>query len=165
VWSQLAEFYQVISQAQPTTNQEHIYGFSTAVISRTQDSNEFDTIVSFPMPALSKIENATSSSTCTFVIKNPVHVTGSQNIELFAIGKEISLNDSSTQPFTNEYEGTYHANLNGDSTSVGVSTVPCKFGGNMQFIMKPQNDNDYIMWTTAFDGVVAPVGAFIEVRN
>ena len=105
VWSQVAEFYQVISQAQPTTNQEHIYGFSTAVISRTQDSNEFDTIVSFPMPALSEIANATSSSTCNFVIKNPGHVTGSQNIELFTIGKEISLNDSitwSTQPFTNE---------------------------------------------------------------
>ena len=63
------------------------------------------------------------------------------------------------------YEGTYHVNLNGDSTSVDIFTVPCVFGGNMQFIMKPQNDNDYITWTAGADGVVAPVGAFIEVRN
>jgi|SRR5579859_7354812 len=152
-----AEFFIVTDEAHPQT----FSGASqTAVISRTNGSGEKASYVSFDMTS---VPGATASSTCTFVIKNPAAASGSQNTQLFTLGGPISSTSKLSfwqHPFHDQYAGVYKAQVGASSTAIDVATVPCNFGRKSQYVMRPQNDNDYITWTQG-----AGVGAFIEVRN
>jgi Ubiquitin 3 binding protein But2 C-terminal domain len=163
-----AEFYRVISQAEPDTDFLTTYGSQTAIISRSQGSDEVATLVSFQMPAISDISGATASSTCDFVVKNPGTASGSQILQLFTLGYQFSESISppvtfNSHPYYNQYEGEYYVSVGGDSTAIDVFTFPCVFGTNMQFVLRPQNDNDYISWEQ--DSISLLNGAYIEVRN
>lgn len=165
IYSKGADFLRVVSQANPDTDQIGTYGTQTGYTARTNGNEEFASLVSFDIPPLAAIAGASASSTCNFVIKNPASVSGSQTTQLFTLGAEFGEYDTITfnqHPYYNQYEGAYFVNAVGDSSPVDVTTVPCTFGGNMQFVMRPQNDNDYITWTQNNGG---NVGAFIEIRN
>ena len=165
IYSKGDDFLRVVSQADPNTDQIGTYGTQTGYIARTKGNEEFASLVSFDIPPLSAIAGASASSTCNFVIKNPASVSGSQTTQLFTLGAEFGEYDTITfiqHPYYNQYEGAYFVNAVGDSSPVDVTSVPCTFGGNMQFVMRPQNDNDYITWTQNNGG---NVGAFIEIRN
>ena len=165
IYTKGADFIRVTSQTNPNTNEIGTYGTQTGYIARTNGNDEFASYVSFYIPPISAIAGASASSTCNFVIKNPAAVSGSQTTQLFTLGAEFGEFDTLTfnqHPYHNQYEGAYFVNAVGDSSPIDVYTVPCKFGDNMQFVMRPQNDNDYITWTQN-DG--AKVGAFIEIRN
>ena len=55
--------------------------------------------------------------------------------------------------------GQYFGPLSGESTAIEVYNVPCNFGGNMQFIMRPENADDLVTWTQT------PInGAFIQIE-
>lgn len=165
IYSKGADFIRVVSEANPNTDEIGTYGTQTGLIARTNGQNEFASLVSFDIPPVSAIAGASASSTCNFVIMNPASVSGSQTTQLFTLGAEFGEYDTITfnqHPYYNQYEGAYFVNAVGDSSAVDVTTVPCTFGGNMQFVMRPQNDNDYINWTQNNGG---NVGAFIEIRN
>ena len=165
IYTKGADFIRVVSEANPNTDEIGTYGTQTGLIARTNGQNELASLVSFDIPPVSAIAGASASSTCNFVIKNPASVSGSQTTQLFTLGAEFGEYDTITfnqHPYYNQYEGAYFVNAVGDSSAVDVTTVPCTFGGNMQFVMRPQNDNDYITWTQNNGG---NVGAFIEIRN
>jgi hypothetical protein len=161
IFSKAADFIHVTSEADPNTDQAAAYGSLTGLIARTNGQDEFASYVSFVIPALSSISGATTSSTCDFVIRNPANATGSQMTQLYTLGYQLP--DSITfnsHPYHDQYEGVYQVVVGSDSIAVDVATVPCQFGELMQFVMRPQNDNDYITWQQDTD-----VGAFIEIRN
>lgn len=164
-----AEFYRVISEAEPEVDQTSFYGLNTAVIAcNYQDLYEIDTFVSFAIPPLAEITGATESSTCNFVIYNAGHVSGTQNIQLSTIGAEIDQTQTLTfksHPYYNQDEGQYIVNESGPSVAVDVFTVPCIFQGNMQFVMRPvfNGTTTYITWDQ--DHGSYKMGAFIEIRN
>jgi len=166
IYTKGADFIRIASQAQPNVDESVALGTtSEAIIARTDGQNEFDSYVSFQIPDIASIPGATSSSTCDIVIRNPATVTGSGHTQIFDLGGLITQTGTLTfysHPFINQYRGEYIANLGGDSTPIDVYTVPCNFGGYMQYAMRPQNDNDYIAWT---QDNVNGVGAFIEIRN
>jgi hypothetical protein len=165
IYSKGADYIHVTSQDNPNTDEAVMYGTQNAVISRTNGNNEYASYVSFAIPPLASIPGATESSTCNFVIRNPAVADGSQITQLFTLGAEFAEGDTltfNTHPYHNQYEGGYYVNMGGDSTAIDVLTVPCIFGDNMQFVMRPQNDNDYIAW---YQDSAANVGAFIEIRN
>ena len=165
IYAKGADFIHVTSEASPQTDEASIYGTQTAVIARTNGQNEFASYVSFAIPPLASIPGATASSTCNFVIQNPAFASGSGMTQLFSLGSEFAENDTLTywqHPYTNQYYGTYEIAVGSASTAIDVATVPCIFGDNMQFVMRPQNDNDYITWT---QNAASNVGAFIEIRN
>jgi len=126
-----------------------------AQVSIKNGNNEIDTIVSFPLgsnPAPS------STSTCRFVIQN-VSPSGSGIVQLFTLGGEVvSPLQAGQVPYYNQYEGQYNVNTN-PSTPIDVTDVPCAFDsdGNLQFVIRPQNTDDYITWTQS-----STVGAFLE---
>jgi hypothetical protein len=166
-----ASYFHVIDENQPNVDvSATTYGYQTAVISRSDTTLDIDTLVNFEIPALSAISGATSSSTCDFVVYNVAEATGSQTIQLFTLVSEVDLAQPltfNTAPSSNQYEGMYFLQegaATGVSIAIDVSSFPCQFGTTMQFIMRPQNDNDYITWTQGGAGAV-PVGAFIEIRN
>lgn len=165
VYSKGADFIHVTSEANPQTDEAINFGTQTALIARTNGQDEFASYVSFAIPSLSAIPGATSSSTCSFVIRNPLQAYGSQETQLFSLGAEFAEGDTLTfwqHPYHDQYRGVYLAEVGTDSTPIDVTSFPCKFGDNMQFVMRPQNDNDYITWT---QNSAAEVGAFIEVHN
>jgi hypothetical protein len=153
-----ADFFIVIDQANPNT-------FSSAVaeadIERTNGNNEKDTFVSFTIPTASSIPGATASSTCQLVIRNPDSVSGSGNTQLFTLGAPIFSTSSysfNSHPYYDQYRGVQHVVLNGDSTPIDVTSFPCNFGGNLQLVLRPQNDNDLITFHQS-----ANSGAFVQV--
>jgi Ubiquitin 3 binding protein But2 C-terminal domain len=165
VYTKGADFIHVTSEANPQTDQAPIYGTQTALIARTNGQDEFASYVSFAIPALSNIAGASASSTCNIVIKYPAQSQGSQITQLFSLGSEFTESQTLTfnqHPYHNQYYGEYNVLVGQESTPVDVFTVPCKFGDNMQFVMRPQNDNDYITWVQSNS---ANVGAFVEIRN
>ena len=165
IYSKGADFIHVTSEANPQTDEAMYYGTQTALIARTNGQDEFASYVSFAIPGLSSIPGATSSSTCSFVIRNPLQAYGSQETQLFSLGAEFAEGDTLTfwqHPYIDQYRGVYLVEVGTDSTPIDVNSFPCKFGDNMQFVMRPQNDNDYITWT---QDAGADIGAFIEIRN
>jgi hypothetical protein len=166
IYTKGADFIRLASEAQPQVDESVALGTtSEAIIARTNGQNEYDSYVSFQIPALASIPGATSSSTCNLVIRNPETVTGSGHTQIFDLGGLITQTGTLTywqHPYTNQYRGEYIANLGGDSTPIDVYTVPCNFGGYMQYELRPQNDNDYIAWT---QDNVNNIGVFVEIRN
>jgi hypothetical protein len=163
-------FLHVVSQAQPNTDEATAFGLNTAIISRTDGSDDIDTLVSFDIPAMSAIAGATTSSTCDFFINNAASVNGSQTMQLFTLVSEVDLSQPltwNTTPSSDQYEGAYYiveGAATGGSVAIDVLTFPCLFGQTMEFIMRPSGDNVFITWTQGGAGAV-PTGAFIEVRN
>jgi hypothetical protein len=165
IFTKGADFIRVTSESQPQVDQSATLGTHQAIISRTNGQNEHASYVSFAIPDIASVAGATSQSTCHFVIKNPTSLWGSQHTQLFDLGAEFTETQTLTfwqHPYHNQYRGEYIANAGSDSTPIDVFSVPCKFGDNMQFVMRPQNDNDNIAWT---QDNVNHVGAFIEIRN
>jgi Ubiquitin 3 binding protein But2 C-terminal domain len=163
-------YLHIISEAEPNTDQATTFGLNTAIISRTDGSNDIDTLVSFDIPAMSAIAGATASSTCDFFINNAASVNGSQTIQLFTLVSEVDLSQPltwNTAPSSNQYEGAYfvvEGAATGGSVAIDVFTFPCLFGQSMEFIVRPFGDDVFITWTQGGAGAV-PTGAFIEVRN
>jgi hypothetical protein len=160
-----ADFIRVTSEGDPNVDQINTFGTQIGYVARTNGNSEFASFVSFDIPPMSAIAGASASSTCNFVVKNPAAVSGSQTTQLFTLGAEFGEYDTLTfnqHPYYNQYEGAYFVNAVGESSPIDVFTVPCQFGENMQFVMRPQNDNDDITWT---QDNAANVGAFIEIRN
>lgn len=166
----------VISQAQPDVDQAPIYGGpSIAVISRVNGYNDIDTIVNFDMPDISQIAGATSSSTCSFAIFNVGSLSGSQTMQLYTLNQFVDLTagpvtwNSANPTSVDQYFGTYEV-FSGATTGPSVATdggswtFPCQFGQTIQFLMRPEGDNDYISWSEGGGGAVL-VGAYIQVSN
>jgi hypothetical protein len=163
IYTKGADYIHVTSEKYPQTDEASTYGTQTAFIARTQGKDEYASYVSFAIPPLSSISGATESSTCHFVIRNPTNADGSKVTQLYSLGAEFGKTDYMTfwqHPYHDQYYGAYNVAENYESTPVDVTRVPCKFGGKMQFVMRPQNDNDYITWTQGPN-----VGAYIEIRN
>ena len=96
---------------------------------------------------------------------NPTQAEGSQAIQLFTLINEFNEYDGLTfnnHPLIDQYYGTYLVAAGGDSTPLDVSSFPCDFGNRMQFLMRPQDLDDYVSWT---QNTGANVGAFIEMSN
>jgi len=164
-----ASYYHVIDENKPNTDVSATYGSQTAVISRSDTTLDIDTLVNFEIPDLSSIPGASASSTCDFVVFNAASVSGSQTLQLFTLVSEVDLTGPVTfnsAPSSDQYKGMYFIQEGATTTSlaIDVTSFPCQFGTTMQFIMRPQNDNDFITWTQGGAGAV-PVGAFIEIRN
>ena len=164
-----ASRYHVIDQNHPNTDVSATFGSNTAVISRSDTTLDVDTLVNFEIPDLSSIPGASASSTCDFVVFNAASVSGSQTLQLFTLVSEVDLTGPVTfnsAPSSDQYKGMYFIQEGATTTSlaIDVTSFPCQFGTTMQFIMRPQNDNDFITWTQGGAGAV-PVGAFIEIRN
>jgi hypothetical protein len=158
-----ADFIRVTSESQPQTDQISVYGTQTAVISRQNGQNEHASYVSFNIPSAASL-GATSSSTCSLVINNPADAEGSKNTQVFTLGGEFTENGPLTfwqHPYHDQYRGVYQTGVGVGSTAIDVTNFPCKFGQNMQFVFRPQNDNDFITWT---QNSPANVGAFIQVN-
>jgi len=166
----------VVSQAQPDVDQAPIVGSSSiAIISRTNGNNDVDTIVNFDIPAMSDIPGATPSSTCSFAIYNVAALSGSQTMQLYTLNQFVDLfsppvtwNSADVQS-VNQYLGTYEV-FSGATTGPSVATdggswtFPCQFGYTMQFLMRPEGDNDYITWSEGGGGAVL-TGAYIQVNS
>lgn len=165
-----ASYYHVIDENQPNTDVGPNYGSQTAVISRSDTTLDIDTLVNFDIPALSAIPGATASSTCAFKVDTVASALGSQTLQLFTTVTEVDLTGTvtfNTAPSSNQYEGMYFCQesaASGGSIAIDVNSFPCQFGTTMQFILRPQNDNDFITWTQGGAGAV-PVGAFIEILS
>jgi len=161
-----AEFIRVTSESQPSIDLSSVYGTQQGVISRNNGQDEHASYVSFNIPDISLIPGASAQSTCHLVIKNPAYATGSQNTQLFSLGGGLFTATSPltfwSHPYHNQYLGVYTVNIGGDSTPIDVASIPCQFGTEAQYVLRPQNDNDYINWN---QNNAALVGAFIEVRN
>ena len=86
------------------------------------------------------------------------HLTGSGIVQLFTLGGEVTSSASPVIPFYNQYEGQYNVNTS-PSTPIDVQYVPCNFfeDGAFQFVIRPQNTDDYLSWTQT-----GTVGAFIQ---
>jgi hypothetical protein len=123
-------------------------------VSIADGSNEIDTVVSFDM---SIFPPPTAASTCQFLIQN-VTPSGSGIVQLFTLGGEVTSSATPIIPFYNQYEGQYNVNTS-PSTPIDVQYVPCNFfaDGSFQFVIRPQNTDDFLSWTQT-----ASVGAFIE---
>jgi hypothetical protein len=160
----------IIDENQPNVDVASQYDPGSVVISRSDTTLDIDTIINFWIPALADIPGATSSSTCDFKVYNAGVVSGSQTLQLFTTVTEADLTGPltfNTAPSSNQYEGMYFIQAgaaNSGSVAIDVSTFPCEFGSTMQFIVRPQNDNDFIAWTAPGAGAT-PIGAFIEIRN
>jgi Ubiquitin 3 binding protein But2 C-terminal domain len=162
IFTKGADFIHPTSQADPNTDQASKYP-NQGVISRTNENNEWDSFISFAIPAMNQIPGASPSSTCSFVVKNPAVSSGSGIAQLFTVGAPFTKDQTITynqHPFINEYFGAYQTRTGGDSNAIDVSSFPCQFGENMQFALRPQNDNDNINWTQNGN-----VGAFIVISN
>ena len=166
----------VISQAQPDVDQAPIYGNpGIAVISRVNGYNDIDTIVNFDMPDITQIPGATTSSTCSFAIFNVGTLSGSQTMQLYTLNQFVDLTagpvtwNSANPTSVDQYYGTYEV-FSGATTGPSVATdggswtFPCQFGQTLQFLMRPEGDNDYISWSEGGGGAVL-VGAYIQVSN
>lgn len=168
IFTKGADYILVTSQQYPNTPSP--FGTQTAIIERDQGQNEQDSYLSFAMPEMTDIPGATASSTCNFVIKNPTSVSGSAITQLFRLGAPFTAQQGLTwndHPYVNQYYGSYSVapgTFGGDaaSTPLDVSSFPCLFGQQMQFVLRPENDNDLIHWIQNDEG---SIGAFIEVRN
>src|SRR5271154_4375675 len=124
IYTKAADFIHITSEASPDVDQDSIFGTQTGLIARTNGQNEFDSYVSFYIPALSTIPGASASSTCNLVIRNPASTYGSQITQAFTLGAEFGPNDVLTfnqHPFVNQYEGAYLTELNSDSTAIDVA--------------------------------------------
>jgi hypothetical protein len=167
-----ASAFHIIDENNPNTDVNGNFQTNTAVISRSDTTLDIDTLVNFVIPPLSEIPGATASSTCDFVVYNAFEITGSQTLQLFTTVTEADLAGPltfNTAPSSNQYEGMYFVNgasaaNPGISVAIDVNSFPCQFGSTMQFIMRPQNDNDFITWEQGGSGAIQ-VGAFIEIRN
>jgi len=171
-----ASYNYVISQGQPNVDQAPIYNNpNVAVISRVNGNNDIDTIVNFAMPDINKIPGASPSSTCSFAIFNVASLSGSQTMQLYTLNQFVDLTagpvtwNSANPTSVNQYYGTYKVfsgATTGPSVSVdgGTWTFPCQFGQTIQFLMRPQGDNDYITWSEGGGGAVL-VGAYIQVNE
>jgi hypothetical protein len=159
-----ADFIRVTSEAEPQTDQISVFGTETAVISRQNGQNEFASYISFALPDAASI-GATSSSTCSIVINNPAQSTGSQNTQVFSLGGGLFTQTGPLtfwqHPYHDQYRGVYQTGVGEASTAIDVTNFPCNFGQEMQFVFRPQNDNDYITWT---QNTPANIGAFIQVN-
>ena len=129
-------------------------GTPNGQVSIVDGSNEIDTIVSF---SLGNNPNPTTSSTCQFAINGITPPTGSGIVQLFTLGAEVSVPLTSV-PFEDQYMGQYDVTT-GDSVPIDVQFVPCNFNpdGTLQFIIRPQNTDDYLAWVQT-----STVGAFLE---
>ena len=117
-----------------------------ATISIVDGSNEIDTIVSFD---LGVNPSPISTSTCQFVIEGITPPTGSGIVQLFTLGGDVDPTQVLTSvPYYNQYEGQYDVTT-GTSTPIDVPYVPCNFDaeGRLQFVIRPQNTDDYITFT------------------
>lgn len=159
-----ADFIRVTSESQPQTDQISVYGTETAVISRQNGQNEYASYISFAMPDAASI-GATSSSTCSLVINNPANAEGSQNTQVFTLGGSLFTQNGPLtfwqHPYHDQYRGVYRVAVGASSTPIDVTSFPCNFGQEMQFVFRAQNDNDYITWT---QNNPANVGVFIQVN-
>lgn len=171
-----ASYNYVISQAEPDVDQAPIYGSpNIAVISRVNGYNDIDTIVNFDIPDISTITGATPSSTCSFVIYNVASLNGSETMQLFTLNQWVDLTsgpvtwNSANPTSVNQNYGTYQV-FSGATTGPSVAidggswTFPCQFGQTLQFLLRPEGDNDYISWSQGGGGAVL-TGAYIQVSN
>ena len=171
-----ASYNYVVSQAEPDVDQAPIYGNpNIAVISRTNGYNDIDTIVDFAIPDITSIPGATSSSTCSFVVYNVGALSGSQTLQVYTLNQWVDLfsppvtwNSADVQSVDQNY-GTYEV-FSGATTGPSVAidggswTFPCQFGQTVQFLLRPEGDNDYITWSQGGGGAVL-TGAYIQVSN
>lgn len=171
-----ASYNYVVSQAQPDVDEEPTAGGpNVAVISRTNGNNDIDTIVNFDMPDISQIPGATPSSTCSFVIYNVAALSGSETMQLYTLNEFVDLysppvtwNSADVQSVNQNY-GTYQV-FSGATTGPSVAidggswTFPCQFGQTLQFLMRPEGQDDYITWSEGGGGAVL-AGAYIQVNS
>lgn len=147
-------FFQIISEDKPDIQ------FGTTFIpqiSVVDGSHEVDSFVSFSIPT---IPGASSTSTCTFVLKGVTATPGSA-IQLFTLGSQLIGSETfNRHPYYNQDEGQYSIDSKtGDSTPLYGGTVPCNIGGvPTQFVIRPHFTDGSITWTQS-----ATVGAFLEV--
>jgi hypothetical protein len=171
-----ASYNYVISQAEPDVDQAPTYGSpDIAVISRVNGYNDIDTIVNFDMPDISQISGATPSSTCSFAIYNVASLSGSETMQLYTLNEWVDLTsgpvtwNSANPTSVDQNYGTYEV-FSGATTGPSVAidggswTFPCQFGTTLQFLMRPEGDNDYITWSQGGAGAVL-TGAYILVSN
>lgn len=150
-----AEFFTVVDQ---DVNSPSV-GTQTGVVQRINGNQEKHTFVSFD---LTKVAH-TAASTCNLIIRNVDSVSGSGHAQLFTIGGPITATTPLSfysHPYYDLYAGEYIVNPNGDSNAVDVVSIPCRFDAKSQYVLRPQNDNDYIKFTQGTNS-----GVFIEVRN
>ena len=171
-----ASYNYVISQADPDVDQAPLIGDpNIALISRDNGYNDFDTIVNFEIPDISTISGATPSSTCNFVIYNVGALSGSETMQLYTLNIFVDLKsgsvtwNSANPTSVNQNYGTYivfSGATTGPSVAIdgGSRTFSCQFGSTLQFLMRPQGDDDYITWLQDGAGAVLS-GAYIQVRN
>ena len=71
IYAKGADFIPVTSEASPQTDRAINYGTKTTIIARTDGQDDSASYVSSLIHSLSAIPRPTSSSTCSFVIRNP----------------------------------------------------------------------------------------------
>jgi Ubiquitin 3 binding protein But2 C-terminal domain len=165
IYSKGADFIRVTNEAQPNSDETSVFGLHEGYISRTNGIEEHASYLSFAIPPITSIPGASASSTCSLVIRYPGSATGSGYTQLYSLGGPIDETTPLTfysHPYHNQYLGTYAVTEGDESTAIDVQTIPCTFNGKMQYVLRPQNDNDYIQWD---QDNVNGIGAFIVVSN